>query len=294
MCILAKPPAAKITPALGRPGRIATRLTNQNLDIKTHPQGGILRIKNMNENRFVSAHFECARAENKLKLSKLSLKNPKKRDMKNRQTKTTRHGRNHPVCAGSLEARLNEDLREVARLCALSSIQGLLAQGADPSSLDEFSQTALICASSSLKDDAFALPCMRLLLSKSDARASDLDGDTSLVLAAELGRPARVALLLPWSDAKAKNRKGINALMRSAQQGDMQSVRLLLPQSDILAEDRNGSTASVLARRLANGEVALVLEHAENAERACRERLEIDPSAHRDPKPKSGLGRPRM
>lgn len=65
-----------------------------------------------------------------------------------------------------------------------------------------------------------------LLLPLSDARASDRDGETALMLAA-FGHPGCVELLLPASDPKACDADGWTALMWAAASGSERCVELL-------------------------------------------------------------------
>lgn len=86
-----------------------------------------------------------------------------------------------------------------------------------------------------------------LLLPWSDAKASERDGETALMLAS-FGHPACVELLLPVSDALACDADGWTALMWAASSGSERCVELLLPHSDASAATASGLTALDIAR----------------------------------------------
>lgn len=88
---------------------------------------------------------------------------------------------------------------------------------------------------------------VELLLPWSDAKASDRDGETSLMLAA-FGHPHCVELLLPVSDPLAGDTDGWTALMWAASSGNEKCVALLLPHSDVTATNQSGVTALDIAR----------------------------------------------
>ena len=92
-------------------------------------------------------------------------------------------------------------------------------------------------------EDAF----VRLLLPWSEARASDRDGETALMLAS-FGHPTCVELLLPVSDPMAGDADGWTALMWAASSGNESCVELLLPHSDASATNLSGVTALDIAR----------------------------------------------
>jgi len=94
--------------------------------------------------------------------------------------------------------------------------------------------------------DAF----VALLLPFSDARASDRDGETALMLAA-FGHPRCVELLLPLSDPMACDSDGWTALMWAASSGSEPCIELLLPHSDADAATSSGLTALDIARAYA-------------------------------------------
>ena len=72
---------------------------------------------------------------------------------------------------------------------------------------------------------------MRLLLEKgADVKATDRDGRTALIWAAQDGHEAVVRLLLEkGADVEAKDRDGRTALIWAAQGGHEAVVRLLTP-----------------------------------------------------------------
>jgi len=88
---------------------------------------------------------------------------------------------------------------------------------------------------------------VELLLPWSDAKASDRDGETVLMLTA-FGHPHCVELLIPVSDPLAGDTDGWTALMWAALSGNEQCVTLLLPHSNVTATNQSGVTALDIAR----------------------------------------------
>lgn len=87
---------------------------------------------------------------------------------------------------------------------------------------------------------------VEFLLPWSDAKASERDGETALMLAA-FGHPNCVELLLPFSDPLAGDTDGWTALMWAASSGNEKCVALLLPHSDVTAANASGVTAHDIA-----------------------------------------------
>ena len=88
---------------------------------------------------------------------------------------------------------------------------------------------------------------VELLLPWSDAKASDRDGETALMLAA-FGHPACAELLLPVSDPMAGDTDGWTALMWAVSSDNEKCVELLLRHSDETATNESGVTALDIAR----------------------------------------------
>jgi ankyrin repeat protein len=88
---------------------------------------------------------------------------------------------------------------------------------------------------------------VELLLPWSDAKASDRDGETPLMLAA-FGHPSCVIMLLPASDPMAGDTDGWTALMWAASSGNAKCMELLLPHSNVSATNQSGVTALDIAR----------------------------------------------
>jgi hypothetical protein len=113
------------------------------------------------------------------------------------------------------------------------------------------------CASDCWGRTALMLSCIEgedafvsLLLPFSEARSSDRDGETALMLAA-FGHPRCVELLLPLSDPMACDNDGWTALMWAASSGSERCIDLLLPHSDVNAATSSGLTALDIARAYA-------------------------------------------
>jgi ankyrin repeat protein len=116
---------------------------------------------------------------------------------------------------------------------------------------------AAACASDCWGRTALMLSCIEgedafvsLLLPFSEARSSDRDGETALMLAA-FGHPRCVELLLPLSDPMACDDDGWTALMWAASSGSERCIELLLPHSDVNAATSSGLTALDIARAYA-------------------------------------------
>jgi len=86
-----------------------------------------------------------------------------------------------------------------------------------------------------------------LLLPHSDLSATDLAGDTHLIIAARSWRHTMVEQMIPLSDTLAANASGETALMAAARFKHASNVALLLPVSDPMAANADGNTALMLA-----------------------------------------------
>ncbi len=85
---------------------------------------------------------------------------------------------------------------------------------------------------------------VELLLPLSEAKASDRDGETALMLAA-FGHPGCVKLLLPVSDPRACDADGWTALQWAVSSGSQACVDLLLPYGKPAAAADPGGTEQV-------------------------------------------------
>jgi serine/threonine-protein phosphatase 6 regulatory ankyrin repeat subunit B len=88
-----------------------------------------------------------------------------------------------------------------------------------------------------------------LLENGADARDSNSEGVTALMLVARKGaREAAATLLRAGASVKAADRNGSTALIGAANQGDTELVELLLDAgADVKARDRQGMTALLAA-----------------------------------------------
>lgn len=77
--------------------------------------------------------------------------------------------------------------------------------------------------------------------------------------------PACLVALLPHSDPLQKSFTGRTALMQAAAVGARACCEILLPVSDLGARDRRGLTATQIAERMGNAEVAGLLNAALDA-----------------------------
>ena len=85
------------------------------------------------------------------------------------------------------------------------------------------------------------------MLPKSDAKASNKNGQTALMYAAQYGNKDLLEPLLSKFDAKATDKQGYTALMYVAFYGTEQMVEVLLPKSDANASNNyDGYTARTL------------------------------------------------
>ena len=78
---------------------------------------------------------------------------------------------------------------------------------------------------------------MKLLIPNSNVKASDIDGKSALMIAAEKGYEKIVELLIPKSDINASYAYGETALMFAARSGNEKIIELLIPgkESKILS-----------------------------------------------------------
>lgn len=118
---------------------------------------------------------------------------------------------------------------------------------------------------------------VEMLIPWSDARASDRDGETALMLAA-FGHPNCVELLLPVSDPMAGDTDGWTALMWAASSGNERCVELLLPLSDVTATNQSGVTALDIARVHNNEARAQQIRRHMAEEEACRVTEAVTPA----------------
>ena len=122
-------------------------------------------------------------------------------------------------------------------------VKSLLANGNDVKATNIKGQTALMIAAGE------GSPTMiELLLPISDVKATDNYGGTALIYAARSANDKSVELLLPRSDVKATDNYGYTALMIAAFFGKEKSVELLLPRSDVKATNDYGKTALDIAK----------------------------------------------
>ena len=102
----------------------------------------------------------------------------------------------------------------------------------------------------------------RLLANGADAQATNINGQTALMIAAENGNEKLAELLLPKSNAKANNKYGDTALMIAAYYyyGNKRVVELLLPKSDAKATDNHGLTALDYAKSYGHKQIVRLLQ----------------------------------
>lgn len=99
------------------------------------------------------------------------------------------------------------------------------------------------------------------MLHSFDPRASDAEGMTPLMYAAQFGSLNCLKLLLPLSDGNAVDRYGMNAMTWAVANGRLEACKALLPYSDLEARDKAGWTASMMASDTTT--FLLLLEHCE-------------------------------
>ena len=102
----------------------------------------------------------------------------------------------------------------------------------------------------------------RLLANGADAKATNINGQAALMIAAENGNEKLAELLLPKSNAKANNKYGDTALMIAAYYyyGNKRVVELLLPKSDAKATDNHGLTALDYAKSYGHKQIVRLLQ----------------------------------
>jgi len=149
----------------------------------------------------------------------------------------------------------------------------LLLPLSNPEDRDQIGNTALMHAA---RCD-FPMAAFKRLLAVSDARATNKQGESALLIASNAGHASQVAALLPHSDvnakeaqegngvlalaaasavplllaagadAKARNNDGQTPLMMAASMGDESKVAALIQSSEANARDAEGKTAFYLA-----------------------------------------------
>ena len=123
-------------------------------------------------------------------------------------------------------------------------VKSLLDSGADTKATDIVDgYNALMIALRYKKSDKI----VKLLIPKSDVKATSNSGGTALMLALEFGNDKMAKLLIPKSDVKATDNYGYSALMWAARKKNVKMAKLLIPNSDVKATDRNGWSALIIA-----------------------------------------------
>jgi len=103
-----------------------------------------------------------------------------------------------------------------------------------------------------------------LLAQGTPADQPDLEGNTSLMIAAAQGRTEMVRLLMAHgADVDARGRIGNTALLYAAQEGHAETVSVLLAGgADVRAANAYGTTALASAAGLGHADVAALLQAA--------------------------------
>jgi ankyrin repeat protein len=140
----------------------------------------------------------------------------------------------------------------------LSTVQTLLAQGADINAKGKYGTTALMDAVRKGHTKIVEV----LLANGADVNAKDDKlGSTALMSAAMKGHTETVeALLAKGADVNAKDKDGFTALTFAAFSGNTKTVEVLLAQgADVDAKDKDGETALMLATQMGHTEIAEAL-----------------------------------
>jgi|GEM_PF-3466116 len=138
-------------------------------------------------------------------------------------------------------------LRKAAQDGDLKTVNVLAAKGVNVNAKDETGKTALLWVAPARDNPEMV---MALLALGADARASDNDGNTALMIAASQDNPGIVgALLAAGVEIDATNNNGRTALMATAFRANIEMVKLLLAKgSDLKLKDKEGKTAYDVAR----------------------------------------------
>ena len=102
-----------------------------------------------------------------------------------------------------------------------------------------------------------------LLKAKANVNATNNNGETALIKAAEVSKnPETVTLLLKaGADINAKDKHGYTALMKASWLGHTEIVKLLLKAgADVNAKDIDGDTAIRIARRSGHADIVKILK----------------------------------
>lgn len=172
------------------------------------------------------------------------------------------------------QCELDERLRISAFAGASMISRALLAHGANPLATDEDGVTALLAAA-----DSGAAMCIEALASVSDHGARDNAGRTALHRAAQSEEcsVACLQLLLAYDEAaKHQDNEGNTALMIACVEQEWEIVELLLGHSDILASNHQGEAAVDIARKHQN---AQIIDGLAEAAAVAVERAEMEKSS---------------
>lgn len=149
------------------------------------------------------------------------------------------------------ESGNNWEMIDAACLGDVDRVKTLLRLGASPLATDEDGWTALMMAA----DDGH-VGCVKVLVGVSNADQQDRWGQTALMIAGFENRANCVGILADVSDAKMVDERGWTALRHAAMRGGLESVKMLAKKKAVKNSGPVWEEALSAAEEAGHAEVA--------------------------------------